>query len=253
MMKEQRPGGQADYAEHTVECLREHALDFSADETGSGQVEVRERQHVAFDAALFLFIHRHDQQHGNERGGDRRDGAKGLRGIFRREPQKWEYQEDQSPSHERDAEQAVGQRFVVLAFAPEQEADADKNEGSGNVGGDREIIQAIRGGPQHEYDRGADSGENPKLLANIKLRAEEEANAGEAEQRVIQSNDGGGGKEPRSNTRPKIVQAIKDPAGDPEQKIGLALQRIDVGKKHSDEKSGEKQTERDDALSHVRA
>lgn len=44
------------------------------------------------------------------------------------------------------------------------------------------------------------------------------------------------------------MEGVEGPADGPIEKIVLALERIDVGKEHSDEESSEKQAERDDAL-----
>ncbi len=72
-MQEQHAGRKANDAEHAVECLGQHALDFPANKTGRGQVQIGKRQHVALDATLLLFVDGHEQQHADERSGDHRD------------------------------------------------------------------------------------------------------------------------------------------------------------------------------------
>jgi len=42
--------------------MREHLLNFRADETGGFQVHIGKRQHVLFDAAFFLFVEAHNHQ-----------------------------------------------------------------------------------------------------------------------------------------------------------------------------------------------
>ena len=56
MMQEESSSWKAHHAEDAVQGLREHALNFAADETGSCEVKIRKRQHVALDAALFFFV-----------------------------------------------------------------------------------------------------------------------------------------------------------------------------------------------------
>ena len=56
VMQEQCARGQTHDAEDAIESLRKHALDFATDKAGGGQIEIRERQHVALDAALFFFV-----------------------------------------------------------------------------------------------------------------------------------------------------------------------------------------------------
>jgi hypothetical protein len=141
----------------------------------------------------------------------------------------------------------------MLAFAPEEEADVNVNEGSGDVGGEGRKLQRIGGGPDCEDDGGDDSENGPELLAGIELRAEEEADTGKSEQSVIERSEKGVFADPGSEARAKIVEAVEDPSGGPVKKILLALEGVDVGEKHSDEESSDEQTERNDALNHQRA
>ena len=78
-MKKERTRKEAHHAQDAVKSLRKHALNFSADETGGGQIEIGKRQHVALDAAFLFFIQRHDHQHGDECG---RHGANGHRSAI---------------------------------------------------------------------------------------------------------------------------------------------------------------------------
>ena len=75
MMQKQRARRQPDHAEHSIQRLRQHALNFATDETRRGQVQIGERQHVALDAALFFFVRGHDHEHGHECGRHRGDRA----------------------------------------------------------------------------------------------------------------------------------------------------------------------------------
>ena len=62
VMQEKRSGRHAHNAQHALKRMRKHLLNFRADETGGGQVYVGKREHVVFDAALFLFVQSHDHQ-----------------------------------------------------------------------------------------------------------------------------------------------------------------------------------------------
>ena len=66
VMKKHGARGQAHHAEHSIERLRQHALDFAANETRGGQVEIGEREHIALDPALLLLVDGHHLQHGYE-------------------------------------------------------------------------------------------------------------------------------------------------------------------------------------------
>ena len=59
--------------QHALQRLRKHFLNFAADEAGGGEVEIRERQHVALNPALFLFVERHHHQHCSEKLGNNHD------------------------------------------------------------------------------------------------------------------------------------------------------------------------------------
>ena len=69
VMQEERAGRHAHDAQHALERMRQHLLNFRADETGRRQVYVGKRQHVLFDAALFLFVKAHDHQSRGEKLG----------------------------------------------------------------------------------------------------------------------------------------------------------------------------------------
>src|SRR5215470_7175776 len=66
VMQEQRASRKTHDAEDAIQSLREHALNFPADEAGSRKVEIGKGQHVALDAALLFFIESHDHEHGDE-------------------------------------------------------------------------------------------------------------------------------------------------------------------------------------------
>ena len=66
MVQKKRSRGQPHNAQHAVQRLRQHALNFSAHKAGGRQIEIGERQHVAFDAAFFFLIERHDHEHGHK-------------------------------------------------------------------------------------------------------------------------------------------------------------------------------------------
>src|SRR5277367_4646136 len=70
MMEKQRASRKAYNSQDAIERLSKHALNFSANKTRGGEIEVGESQHVALDAALFFFVERHDHEHGDERGGN---------------------------------------------------------------------------------------------------------------------------------------------------------------------------------------
>src|ERR1700681_3622566 len=96
MMKKERTGRKAHDTEDAVKSLRKHALDFSADETGGGQIEIGKRQHVALDAAFLFFVESHDHEHGDERG---RHGGYGRQGSLLRLPGVREEEKERQPEN----------------------------------------------------------------------------------------------------------------------------------------------------------
>src|SRR5208283_2554578 len=129
-MKEERPRGKANNAENTVESLSEHALNFAADEAGSSEIQVGEGQHVALDAALLLLVDGHNQEHGDKGGGNRGDGPGRLADDLSREVQNLEGNKDEAPGNEGNTQEPIGESFMMLAFAPKEEADVNVNDRS---------------------------------------------------------------------------------------------------------------------------
>src|ERR1700719_4440049 len=84
----------------------------------------------------------------------------------------------------------------------------------------------------------------------VKLRAEEEANGGESEERVVQGTEDDVGANPGRKSGAEIVESVESPADGPIEKIVLALEGINVREEHSDEERSEKQAEGDHILRH---
>jgi hypothetical protein len=245
VMEKEGAGRQADDAEDAVESLGEHSLNFAADETGSGKIEIGKREHIALDAAFFFLVDGHDEEHADE--GDRKSGndEDGITDEFLRGLQKKEGEEDDPPESEGQAEEAISKGFVMAAFVPEKIADDDVDAGGGNEGGDREKLESVGHGPESEENGGADRGLKPKLVAGVELCAKKKANGGETEERVIQGVEDDVGADPGRNSGAEIMESVEGPADGPVEKIILALERIDVGEEHSNEERSEKQAERD--------
>ncbi len=62
IVQDERAGGDAHDVEDAIERLRQHFLDFTAGKAGSGQIQIGERQHVAFDAAALFVVHGHQHE-----------------------------------------------------------------------------------------------------------------------------------------------------------------------------------------------
>ena len=108
VVQKERAGRQPHNAQHAVEGLRQHALNLAAHKAGGRQIEIRKRQHVAFDAALFFFVERHDHKHGHERARSSRNHAHACALEFRRRVQDMECDPQSSPGSEGNAKQSVG-------------------------------------------------------------------------------------------------------------------------------------------------
>jgi hypothetical protein len=119
VMEKKSAGRKADNAEDAVKSLGQHALNFAADETGGGEVEIGEREHVALDAALFLLVDGHDEEHADEGDGKSGNDEDRITDEFLRGLQKEEGEEDDAPGREGQTEEAIRESFMVAAFVPE--------------------------------------------------------------------------------------------------------------------------------------
>ncbi len=82
----------------------------------------------------------------------------------------------------------------------------------------------------------------------IELRAEEETDGGETEERVVEGTEDNVGADPGRESGAEIMESVEGPTDGPIKKIVLALEGINVGEEHSDEECSEKQAERDHTL-----
>src|SRR5215470_1355496 len=250
VMQEQRAGGKSHDAEDAIQSLREHALNFAADEAGSREVEIGKGQHVALDASLLFFVESHDHDHGDEgaRGGSKDAHIGPLKlgsGVkkMKRKPQ-------HSPGGKRETEKAVGQGFLAATFLKKDAGNGDVEERSGNDRGDRKQIEGIGAGPQTE-DKGGDESPNlPRLSLGVDLRAEEKEQSGNGVEpvsdrdiaRIRESCVATGGSE--------VMDAKNKPCSSPIEQVSLALETVDVGEKAGYEKRSGEKRQRYKALMH---
>ena len=68
VVQEQSAGWKANDSENAIECLRQHALNFTSNKAGGSKVEIGKSEHISLHAALFFFLNRHNQEHGYEYG-----------------------------------------------------------------------------------------------------------------------------------------------------------------------------------------
>jgi hypothetical protein len=248
VMEKERAGRKANDAEDAVESLGEHALNFTADEAGGGEIEIGEGEHVALDAAFLFLVDGHDEEHADEGDRDGGDGEDRVANKFLRGLQQEEQQKDDTPQREGHAEKAIRKGFVMAALVPEDEADGDVEKGGGNERRDREDLESVGRGPKSKDCGGSDGGLEPEFVVRVELRAEEEADGGETEERVIQGSEDDIGADPGRKSGAEIVESIEGPANGPIEKIVLALEGINVGEEHTDEECSEKQAEGDYTL-----
>ena len=124
-MQKQRARRQSHHAQHPVQRLRQHALNFSAHKTRRRQVQVRQRQHIALDPALLFFVRRHHHQHRHERRRHRCQRASiPISSAPAFAPFSTRKIVSRSAAHAKNeiAEQPVRQRFLTPALDPENRA-----------------------------------------------------------------------------------------------------------------------------------
>src|SRR5580704_12532056 len=120
MMKEKCARREPHNAQHAVQSLRQHALNLCADKTRGCEVQVRERQHVAFDAAPFFFIESYDHEH--------RDESKGHRGcrLERSRMNEVETNCHNGPHDKGNGKQPIGKSLLAKALLPEDVGHREK-------------------------------------------------------------------------------------------------------------------------------
>src|SRR5205807_2636602 len=229
--------------EDAVQRLRQHALNFTADKTRSGQVEVGKRQHVALDAALLLLVERHDHEHGDKGAGRGGHHAQGGSLKFGRGLQEMERQPQDSPGGKRKTEEPVGKSFLAAAFLPEDGGDGEVEERSRNNRRDREFIGGVCCGPKSQEADNQKGQQFPGLPLRINLSTKKKQNGGKPEepmrQRVFKRTGHG---------RKDVMKTKNEPGRGPKQEVILALNAVDVGEEARNKKHGDQQREGNKAL-----
>src|SRR5580704_18065196 len=162
MVQEKSASRKAHDPQDAIERLRKHALNFSADKTRGGEIEVRERQHVAFHAALFFFIKGHDHQHGDESGGNgggrlETDVVK-ERGIA----EEGENNSHGSPHDEGNGKEPVRESLLAAAFQPEDIGHGQKNRRRRKNQRKVKPTQGDSTGPENQDAAGGRRGHTPE-------------------------------------------------------------------------------------------
>ena len=142
-MQKERTSRQTHNSQNAVQSLRQHALNFATHKTGSRQIEIRERQHVAFDAAFFLFVERHDHEHGDERAGGCGNDVHSRTLEFRCRIHDVQSDPQNTPASEGNTEEPVSQSFLAPAFLPEHDGDTYVQYRSGNEHGNRNCARSV--------------------------------------------------------------------------------------------------------------
>ena len=130
VVQKKSPRRQAHHAQDSIQRLRQHPLDLSSHKTRSRQIQIGERQHVALDAALLLFVKRHHHEHGHKGGGGRADRPSAQFQRSRVVPQSVVKAEAQDGPHEkRNRQEAICESFLAAAFLPEDRSHRHENQG----------------------------------------------------------------------------------------------------------------------------
>jgi hypothetical protein len=76
IVQDEGAGGDAHDVEDAIQSLRQHFLDFTAGKAGSGQIQIGESQHVAFDAAALFVVDGHQHEDATDNFGEQGEGQK---------------------------------------------------------------------------------------------------------------------------------------------------------------------------------
>ena len=247
VMEEQRAGGKAHDTQDTIEGLREHALDFAADEARCSQVQVRQGEHVPLDAALFFFVQRHDHDRGHEGAGNRADGHQRSRWKLIRGGKQGERELQHRPGGKTDGEQTLGECLFAAALAIEDDGGGEENQSGGNGGGDAEPGEIVGHRP-HEHERGGGAdGRKPGLLLRVELRAEQKDQTSHRGQPLLERHLHRRDGCPLLHEAREVVQREGGPADGPKKEIRLALEGVNVDEESGHQNGGDEHAEGDES------
>ena len=146
--------------------MREHLLNFGADKTGRRQIDIGKRQHVLFDAALFLFVQPHDHQGRREQLGQKLQRAQRI-GDARAEQQLAD--QDGAPTEERSGQQQIRESFVALALLVEDPGDHREHRGDAQLRRNFDRMQVVGDRPQCKHAARGDLRTHPRLGIRVHL------------------------------------------------------------------------------------
>ena len=244
-MQEQRAGRHAHDAQHALERLREHLLNFRADETGRRQVHIGKRQHVLFDAALFLFVQPHHHQGRRKQLRQKLQRAQRI-GDARAEQQLAD--QDRAPTEERSGQQQIRESFVAPAFLIEDPGDHREHRGDAELRRNSHRMQVVGGRPQCKHAARGNLRAHPRLGVRVHLRGAEKQQRCRGQQPFVDR------RLPRSDGYPglksgaEVVQGEQAPSGAPEHQVGLAPQAVHVGEKARRQCRCRQQSDRNNAF-----
>src|SRR5580658_6678596 len=248
MMEKERAGGQSYNSENAIERLRKHALNLPADKTRSGEIEVGECEHVAFDAVLFFFVEGHDHEHGHESGGH---GRGGLETDVAEEWSGTEEAESHSnggPYDKRDGEKPVSECFLAAAFLPEDVSNSKKNSGSRKNERNVDPAERVRAGPKYEEAAGACGRDTPEWTLGVKLGAEKEKDTCGGIKKLIDRSLERPNIFTAGENRPEIAESDDGPSRRPVEEIRPALELINIGEEAGHQRGSCQQCQCDKAL-----
>jgi len=125
VMKKKSASGKTHNSKDAIKRLRKHALNLSADKTRGREIEVGERQHVAFDAAFFFLVQSHDHEHGDEGGGNRGGGLE--TDVAEKRAEEGKGKPNGGPYDKRYGQEPVGESLLAAAFQPEDIGNSEKH------------------------------------------------------------------------------------------------------------------------------
>ena len=232
VMQAQRSGRDAHDVQDAIQRLREHFLNFAADEARGGQVQIRKRQHVAFDTTALLFVNGHEHQHAAE---NFREESEREQVHVRQRPQgvlENQQQTQNSRGDECERQQLVSAGLLLATFFPEDLRREEEEDGDAQPERRRNPFLGVGVGPEGGEERHKNDVAGGNFHARVHPRGTIESEGRCRHHPFVRDiNPNGKGSLAAEGVNPK-GQRSQHPGNGPDEQVGLALLAVDVGEKH---------------------
>ena len=230
MMQNQGARRNTHHIQYAVESLAQHLLYFAAGKARSRQIQIRKRQHIAFDSAALLFVDGH--QHQNAAKHFWQQGKRQQVHVFQRANARLKnHQQTQNSRPDKgEGQQLVGSRFFRAALVPEGSRYDEESESHAQAQMHRNPAKHVDDRPGRRNGSGNNYARKRDFQSRVQTRRTIKSQQGQREDPFV---DGipGDGIEGIAQRRADEIAGDQEPGHGPGHQIFLALLLVDVAKK----------------------